>query len=94
MNSINSLSHIDLLLEHENVKAIISHCGQGGVYEAIYSATPIISVPLFGDQSNTASILENLGVSIRLDIRSITKKNLLKALNAIVNDTRYEHFFL
>ena len=74
--------------EHPNVKAFISHCGLSGMYEAIYTATPVISCPLMFDQLSNAAILEHLGVAVHLDIESITKESLLGVINAIFNDTR------
>ncbi|XP_065223734.1 UDP-glucosyltransferase 2-like [Planococcus citri] len=77
------------ILEHPNVRAFISHCGLSGMYEAIYTATPIISSPLMFDQLSNAAILEHLGVAVPLDIKSITKESLLDAINSVFNDTRY-----
>ena len=67
----------------------ISHCGLGGMNEAVYTATPVIACPLFCDQIENAELLEDLEVAVHLDIYDITKKNILDALNAIINDTRY-----
>ncbi|XP_065216815.1 UDP-glucosyltransferase 2-like isoform X2 [Planococcus citri] len=77
------------ILEHENVIAFISHCGLGGVNEAVYTATPVVACPLFGDQPGNADILEDMGAAVRLDIHEITKQNVLNALNSIINDTRF-----
>lgn len=77
------------ILGHENVKAFITHCGQGGVYEAIYTATPIIAVPLMFDQPTNAAMLRHLGVSVDLDMELVSKETALMALNAVINDTRY-----
>ncbi|XP_065223884.1 UDP-glucosyltransferase 2-like [Planococcus citri] len=77
------------ILEHPNVRAFISHCGLSGMYEAIYTATPIISCPLMFDQPANAVILENLGVAVHLDIKSITKESLLSAITLMFNDSKY-----
>ncbi|XP_065216827.1 UDP-glucosyltransferase 2-like [Planococcus citri] len=77
------------ILEHKNVIAFISHCGLGGMNEAVYTATPVVACPLFCDQVDNAELLENLDVAVHLDIYDITKENVLNALNAIINDTRY-----
>ncbi|XP_065216830.1 UDP-glucosyltransferase 2-like [Planococcus citri] len=77
------------ILEHKNVIAFISHCGLGGTNEAVYTATPVVACPLFCDQVDNAELLENIDVAVRLDIYDITKENVLNALNAIINDTRY-----
>lgn len=73
---------------HKNVIAFLTHGGIAGLYEAIHCAKPIISVPLFGDQSSNTAILEELGVAIRLNIDAISREAILNALNDIVNDTR------
>ncbi|XP_065216819.1 UDP-glucosyltransferase 2-like isoform X1 [Planococcus citri] len=77
------------ILEHEKVIAFISHCGLGSTNEAVYTATPVVACPLFSDQIDNAESLENLGAAVHLDIYDITKENVLNALNAIINDTRY-----
>lgn len=75
-------------LAHANVKVFISHCGQSGTYEAIHTTTPIIAVPINGDQNSAASILQNLEVAVFLDIHTISKQSVLEALNSIINNTR------
>ncbi|XP_065223759.1 UDP-glucosyltransferase 2-like isoform X2 [Planococcus citri] len=79
------------ILEEKNVKVFISHCGQGGINEAIYSATPIISCAVFGDQLTNADILEKMEVAVQLDITNVSKKDILTAVNTIINDTRYRN---
>ncbi|XP_065216818.1 UDP-glucosyltransferase 2-like [Planococcus citri] len=77
------------ILEHNNVIAFISHCGQGGVNEAIYTATPILAIPFMFDQRVNAIYLERHGVAVQLELEQITKSTFLEALNNIVNDTKY-----
>lgn len=74
--------------DHNNVIAFISHCGISGTYEAIHTGTPIITAPVFSDQSSNAAILEELGVGVRLDIETVTTDKVLEVLNTIINDTR------
>jgi len=66
----------------------MSHCGQSGVYEAVSSGTPVVTIPLFGDQRPNAAILLYREVGVDLDFKTATKETVLAALNAIVNDTR------
>lgn len=68
--------------------AFISHCGQAGVYEAIHTGTPVVAVPIVFDEFSNAAILKDLGVSVTLDMHSVTSESILKALNTIVNETR------
>lgn len=74
-------------VDHQNVKAFISHCGMGGTYEAIHSGTPVVAIPVFADQLLNAAILEELGVAVRLDLKTVTTEKVLDALNTILNDT-------
>lgn len=68
--------------------AFISHCGQGGVNEAVHTATPIIACPVFNDQIINADILQKKEVAVKLNIINVSKKDILRALNAIVNNTK------
>lgn len=74
--------------DHKNVRAFISHCGLSGTYEAIETGTPVIATPLFIDQPANAALLEQLGVAVRVDLKTITSEKVLNALNTIINDTR------
>ena len=38
------------ILTHKKIKFFLSHCGNNGRLEAIYSNTPILCIPLFTDQ--------------------------------------------
>lgn len=89
---MNLLNLITLNPEHKNVIAFISHCGQGGTFEAIYTATPVIACPLYTDQPSNAALLEHLNVAVHLDIRSINKENVLNAVNTLINNTKYDRF--
>jgi UDP:flavonoid glycosyltransferase YjiC (YdhE family) len=70
------------------VKAFISHSGLAGMYEAIYSGTPIVASPFFCDQRSNTALLVDLGVAVELDLKHVTKEKILDALNAVINDTR------
>lgn len=68
--------------------AFISHCGLAGIYEAIYTGTPIVAYPFFCDQRSNAALLVDLQVAVKQDITEMNKENLLNALDQVVNDTR------
>lgn len=38
------------VLSYEGVKAVVSHCGQGGVYDSIYMCKPILCIAYYGDE--------------------------------------------
>lgn len=61
----------------------------GATNEAIYTATPVVTCPLFADQPDNAELLEDRGAAVRLNFFKLTKKSISSVLNEIVNDTRY-----
>lgn len=70
------------------MKAFISHCGMSGTYEAMSEGVPMILTPLLADQYSNAAFLQKIGAGFPLDVYSATKKQVLEALNTVINDTR------
>ena len=58
------------------------------MYEAVFTGTPVITAPIFGDQFMNAETLLDQGVAVGLDMTGVTKEKILNALNTIINDTR------
>jgi len=54
------------ILSHGNLKCFISHCGQGGVSEALLFDVPLVAYPFFHDQFLLAESIEKLGCGIWL----------------------------
>lgn len=54
------------ILAHMNLQCFISHCGQGGVLEALYSDLPLVAYPFFHDQLMLAESIEKLGCGVWL----------------------------
>ncbi|KAF0368590.1 UDP-Glycosyltransferase/glycogen phosphorylase [Gigaspora margarita] len=66
----NEHPHINLIkfapqfaiLSHENTKVFLSHGGAASSHESIYTATPMLVLPITGDQPGNAEKLEMAGV--------------------------------
>ena len=58
--------------------------------EAIHTATPVVTCPLFSDQTANALFLQHCGVAVPLSPFTATKTEILNAMNTIVNDTKYD----
>ncbi|KAM5159537.1 UDP-glucuronosyltransferase 2B17-like isoform 2-T2 [Callospermophilus lateralis] len=78
------------LLGHPKTKAFITHGGTNGVYEAIYHGIPMVGIPLFADQADNIAHVKAKGAAIRLDYRTLTSADLLKALRMVINDPSYK----
>jgi len=59
------------------------------VYEAMITGTPVVAIPLFGDQGSNAAFLRRRKVSVTLELDTVTKESILASLNTIINDTGY-----
>jgi len=54
------------ILSHEKLLCFVSHCGQGGVSEALYAGVPLVAYPFFHDQILLAESVEKLGCGVWL----------------------------
>ncbi|TKR69355.1 hypothetical protein L596_021528 [Steinernema carpocapsae] len=79
------------LLQHPKTAAFISHGGYNGLQEAINSGTPIITIPLFGDQPRNGRIAAKHGFGYNLQKEDISEENVVKALEAILNNPDYSN---
>ncbi|XP_012864472.1 PREDICTED: UDP-glucuronosyltransferase 2B31-like isoform X1 [Dipodomys ordii] len=78
------------LLGHPKTKAFITHGGTNGVYEAIYHGIPMVGMPLFGDQPDNIVHMVAKGAAVRVNFNTMTKSDLLNALDAVIYDPFYK----
>uniref|UniRef100_A0A1I7ZEG1 UDP-glucuronosyltransferase n=1 Tax=Steinernema glaseri TaxID=37863 RepID=A0A1I7ZEG1_9BILA len=77
------------LLQHPKTAALISHGGYNSLQEAINAGKPIITIPLFGDQSRNGRIAQKHGFGYLLQKAEISEENIVAALEAVLNDPKY-----
>ncbi|XP_063052932.1 UDP-glucuronosyltransferase 2B20-like [Engraulis encrasicolus] len=78
------------LLGHPKTKAFITHGGSNGLYEAIYHGVPLVGIPMFADQPDNIFILEKKGAAVQLDFYSMDSSDLVKGLQAVINNPLYK----
>ncbi|XP_069869159.1 UDP-glucuronosyltransferase 2B17-like isoform X2 [Dipodomys merriami] len=78
------------LLGHPKTKAFITHGGANGVYEAIHHGIPMVGIPLFVEQRDNIAHMVAKGAAVQVDIRAISNKDLLRALEAVINNPVYK----
>nr|XP_044986124.1 UDP-glucuronosyltransferase 2B15-like [Jaculus jaculus] len=78
------------LLGHPKAKAFITHGGANGLYEAIHHGIPMVGIPLFGEQRDNIAHMVAKGAAVGLDYKTISRSDLLNALEAVLNDASYK----
>ncbi|CAD5213240.1 unnamed protein product [Bursaphelenchus xylophilus] len=82
------------LLAHPKTKAMISHGGITGLFEAINFGVPLISVPMFMDQKRTAALTKYHGIGVILDKYTLTADSISEALKAVLENPSYKENIL
>jgi len=70
------------------VKGFVTHGGFNSLQEAINSATPIITIPLFGDQYRNGRLAEKYQFGIDLLKSEFSQQTLIDAISRLLNDQR------
>ncbi|KAK6014161.1 hypothetical protein OSTOST_20485 [Ostertagia ostertagi] len=79
------------LLADKRLKLFITHGGAGSMMESAQQAKPLIVVPLFGDQTRNAKLIEKFGFGILLEKGRLTDSNVLReAIEQILTDSKYQ----
>lgn len=79
----------DDILAHPNTRLFISHCGLGGVTEALYHGVPILGIPFIYDQHMNAKKIAEEGWSVQLPYDNITDDTLSSAINTMLLNQTY-----
>ncbi|XP_068217352.1 UDP-glycosyltransferase UGT5-like [Palaemon carinicauda] len=77
------------ILAHPKVKVFLSHGGLLSLQESIYHVTPIVALPIFGDQERVSAHLHNKGFGRWLQWEDLSVDLLLQAIYDVSNNTRY-----
>ena len=78
------------LLAHPRTKLFISHCGSGGVYEALYHGVPILCIPLYAEQPHNAAMVESKGYGKQLMLVTATERETSETINYILSNRQIQ----
>ena len=80
--------HFCTRAEHPNTKALLSHGGLNGMYEAGYHGLPMVGIPLFGDHFDNMERAVAKGMALKLDISTLTEDTLFETVTRVIKDPR------
>ena len=76
------------LLGHKDIKAFVSHVGFNSVYESAYHGVPVVAVPLFADQFSNAKKVEQFGLGIVVNYKSVYADQLFETIEQVITEPR------
>ncbi|KXN73744.1 glycosyltransferase family 1 protein [Conidiobolus coronatus NRRL 28638] len=77
------------ILNHQNTKLFISHGGIESSHEAIHIGTPILLMPMLGDQPRNARLIKNRGVGDYVDTINSTPYDLFDKIKELTREDNY-----
>lgn len=78
------------VLAHPNVKLFITHGGAGSIQETICHRTPVVGIPLNGDQVMNLAEAVSRRFGVVLNWWEVEEGNLLEAIHEVVNNVGYQ----
>ncbi|XP_045130167.1 UDP-glycosyltransferase UGT5-like isoform X2 [Portunus trituberculatus] len=78
------------LLAHCNVKVFISHGGLLSLQESIFHATPLLILPIYGDQFRNGMFVDGSDVGRTLMWKELTVDRIVEALTDIITNPKYQ----
>jgi len=77
------------LLAHENVKLFITNGGLMSLMEAVYFETPVIVIPIFGDQDFNGAQVERNGYGRVMNLQNLTEESIQEAVTDVLTNDKY-----
>ena len=77
------------LLADPKTRLFITHAGTNGQLEALYHGVPMLSMPVFGDQSYNARRAQDRGFGITVEPYASTAEQLADAVRTMLTDDTY-----
>ncbi|XP_068707964.1 2-hydroxyacylsphingosine 1-beta-galactosyltransferase-like [Montipora foliosa] len=78
------------LLGHPSTKVFLTHGGLNSILEGAYHGTPMVVLPLFGDQSANAMKVYEAGIGVVIELEGLTPEVVSNALTEVLKNTKYK----
>ncbi|CAB5206762.1 unnamed protein product [Rhizophagus irregularis] len=76
------------VLNHTNTKLFFSHGGAGSTHESLYTGTPMLVLPLGGDQMGNSQKLKSAGVALTLNELALDVSDILNKMSILLEDEK------
>ena len=86
--------HVPAHLVNPMADIAITHGGAGTVQTAIHAGTPLVGIPMHGEQAGNISLVERQGAGIMLPRRALNRRRLTTALETVAADNSYRENML
>ena len=77
------------VIGHARTVLFITHCGNGGLNEAVYHGVPMVAFPIFAEQAQNAVRMVRRGFGVSLDIKHFTAAELVSAITEVLQNATY-----
>ncbi|CAG8683490.1 24611_t:CDS:2 [Cetraspora pellucida] len=78
------------ILSHENTKVFLSHGGASSCHESMYTATPMLILPIMGDQFGNTEKLELAGMALGLSKLNLTVDDIVLKIKRLLNEEGFK----
>ncbi|KAF0541361.1 UDP-Glycosyltransferase/glycogen phosphorylase [Gigaspora margarita] len=78
------------ILSHENTKVFLSHGGVGSSHESMYTATPMLVLPIVFDQPGNAERLELTGMALKLSKFDLKVDDIISKVERLLNEESFK----
>lgn len=77
------------ILGHHKIRAFVTHGGLLSMFETVYHAVPVVTMPVFCDHDANSAKAVIDGYALKLELQELTSDKLVWAINQVIHDSRY-----
>jgi hypothetical protein len=77
------------ILGHHKIRAFVTHGGLLSMFETVYHAVPVVTMPVFCDHDANSAKAVLDGYALKLELQELTAEKLVWAINEVIHDARY-----
>ncbi|CAG8793678.1 29374_t:CDS:2 [Gigaspora margarita] len=78
------------ILSHVNTKLFLTHGGTGSCHESMYTATPMLVLPILGDQPRNAELLESAGIALSISKANLQVDDIVLKVKRLLNEESFK----